>query len=80
MTHPVCKDGENELPGLESVEDPFEDTQVRRERDVTLEADVRVLGLRRDVDRHVFALNFGLQSFFYIKSQSESFFHTFARF
>ena len=55
-THPVCKDGQNKFSGLESVQDLLDDPQVGGQGDVALEADVGVLGLRGDVDRHVLAL------------------------
>ena len=56
MMYPVRKDGEDELARQEDVEHPLDDAQVGGQRDVALEADVGELGLGRDVDRHVLAL------------------------
>ena len=56
VTYPVGEDGEDELAGLEGVEDPLDEAQVGGQGHVALEAHVGELGLRGDVDRHVLAL------------------------
>ena len=48
------EDGEDELAGVEGVEDVGDDAEVGSCGDVGLEADVAELGLGRDVDRDVF--------------------------
>ena len=48
-----CKYCENELAGVEGVEDVGHDAEVGRGGDVGLEAHVGELGLRRDVDSDV---------------------------
>ena len=47
------EDGEDELAGVEGVEDVGDDAEVGRCGDVGLEADVAELGLGRDVDGDV---------------------------
>ena len=47
------EDGEDELAGVEGVEDVGDDAEVGGRGDVGLEADVAELGLGRDVDRDV---------------------------
>ena len=48
-----CKYCENELAGVEGVEDVGDDAEVGGRGDVGLEADVAELGLGRDVDGDV---------------------------
>ena len=54
-TYPICKDGQDEFPRHESVENPLDDLEVRCHGDVALEADVGELRLGGDVDGHVLA-------------------------
>jgi len=56
ISHPIGEDGEDELPGLESVDDSLDESAIRLHRNVALEAHVRKLWLGGDVDGHVLTL------------------------
>ncbi len=55
-SYPVCKDGQDKFARLESVQDFLDDTQIRGQRDVALEADIRKFRLRSDMNSHVLTL------------------------
>ena len=57
MIYPVGKDGKDELPRLEGIDDPLDQAIVRLHGHVTLKADVGKFRLWSDVDGHILALH-----------------------